>query len=130
NNGVGSATPVANQPGLAPDGGTSVLFANNGGSALDAGTVQSNGVYAAGVGDGTYQLMSNNYSFTAWVTVDSAHTNDSDRIFVSSRYDAGTGWMAGVRNHGGVDNNLIVDFGNSRAYTGISLAEDTPYFVA
>src|SRR5690606_17335577 len=63
-------------------------------------------------------------------TVDSGHTYDSDRIFVSSRYDAGTGWMAGVRNHGGVDNQVIVDFGNSRAYTGISLAEDTPYFIA
>ncbi|MFN3168993.1 MAG: LamG-like jellyroll fold domain-containing protein [Phycisphaeraceae bacterium] len=114
---------VSGLPGITPDGGNAVQFANDGTSHIAAGTVQDDGTYVAGVGDGTAMNVSNQYTFSAWFNT--ATTAGSDKIIASSRFNSNTGWMLGLRGA-----SVIFDFGNTRFTTAFTVEAEKDYFVA
>ena len=122
---VGSVTEGA--AGIAPDGGTSITFADTDpGSYIDAGTVLDNagapGAYVAG-SQATAYRMNQVYSMTAWFNL-SADPAGGDYIILSSDWNSKRGWMLGVRN-----SKVVFDFGNTRAF-GPAVEQDKDYFVA
>jgi hypothetical protein len=121
---VASGTDILEgQAGLVPDGGTCIsLTDTEPASYIDAGTVQADGAYVAGTGDGTFRVLSGAYSITACAR----YAGSGDRIIISSDWDSSTGWMLGFRN-----GEIFFDFGNRRKTTGNhSVTPDTTYLIA
>ena len=119
---------TSGQAGIAPGGGTSVLFSNNGGGHISAGTVESDGDYVSGSGDGTFTLLSGNYTVSAWINLSADQQIGGDRVAVSSQFNSSTGFLFGV--NGGSSNQVFMDFGNASLDSGISLDEEKDYFIA
>jgi hypothetical protein len=125
-NSVAVNTVTTGLPALAPGGGASIaLTIDTPGSYIDAGTVQADGTYAAGLGDGTYKLINTSWTITGWANI--ANTGLGDQIIISSDFNANDGWMLGTTG-----DDLFFDYGNTRlAFNTNGLADATTYlFVA
>lgn len=107
------------QDPLAPTGSSSIWLPNtshnNGSAYISAGTLQSNGVYAAGGGDGTYTELTT-YTVTAWFELPDTTFPNQDRVIVGTSRWANTAWMLAIRGH-----EIVFDFGNNRRSTGINV---------
>lgn len=121
---VSSGTSVTEgEPGLAPDGGTSMRFVDTDpDSYLDAGSVEDDGTWASGPAANPL-VLGGNLTLTAWFHAEAISGQDS--IVLSNQFSAGTGFMFGPRS-----TNLFMDFGNTRASYPANLQAGQDYFVA